>query len=224
MFAWNMRYPDASAFDNLIMWNGGVTGPVAPPGRYTVKLTVGSETQSQPLIIHADPRSTASPAQLTAQFALLMKIRDRLSAANDAVKTIRNVAYQIQTDSADAPAGFTDAAAPFEARLHTIEAELYQVKNRSGQDPLNFPIRLNNEIAALAGTVASADGRPTAPTYAVFETLSAQLDAQLTALKTVIASDLPKLNAILKGAGRPEIVPRAEEPPRPKKPTITAMR
>ncbi|HZS62809.1 MAG TPA: glycosyl hydrolase [Gemmatimonadaceae bacterium] len=223
MFAWNMRYPDASAFDNLIMWAGGVAGPVAPPGRYTVKLTVGNETQSQPLIIRADPRSTATPAQLTAQFALLMKIRDRLSAANDAVKTIRNVAYQIHTDSADAPTGFVDAASPFVARLHTIEAELYQVKNRSGQDPLNFPIRLNNEIAALAGTVASADGRPTAPTYAVFQTLSVELDKQLASLKTVIATDLPKLNVILKNAGRPEIVPRPEEPPRQKKPTITAM-
>ncbi len=62
MFAWNMRYPDASGFDNLIMWAANVNGPIAPPGRYTVRLTVGSETQSQPLIIKADPRSTATPA------------------------------------------------------------------------------------------------------------------------------------------------------------------
>ena len=74
----------------------------------------------------------------------------------------------------------------------------------------------------LTFTVASANGRPTAPTYAVFDTLSAQLDKQLAALKTVLVTDLPKLNAILKAAGRPEIVPRAEEPPKPKKPTITA--
>jgi len=138
------------------------------------------------------------------------------------VKTIRNVAYQVRTDSADAPTGFVDVAEPFVARLHAIEVELYQVKNQSGQDPLNFPIRLNNEIAALSGTVASANGRPTGATYAVFETLSKQLDTQLTTLKTVIATDLPKVNAILKAAGRPEIVPRAEEPPRAKKPTITA--
>jgi hypothetical protein len=176
------------------------------------------------LIIRGDPRSPATPAAYAAQFALAMRIRDRLSAANDAVKTIRNVAYQIQTDSADAPTGFMDVASPFEVRLRTIESELYQVKNRSSQDPLNFPIKLNNEIAALAGTVASAQGRPTAPTYAVFDTLSVQLDKELAALKTVIVSDLPKLNAILKAAGRPEIVPRAEEPPRAKKPTITAAR
>jgi photosystem II stability/assembly factor-like uncharacterized protein len=223
MFAWNMRYPDASSFDNLIMWAGGVTGPVAPPGRYTVRLTVGSETQSQPLIIKADPRSKATSAQLAAQFALLMRIRDRLSAANDAVKTIRNVAYQVEEDSAGAPAGFIASAEPFVGHLHSIERDLYQVKNRASEDPLNFPIELNNEIAALAGTVASADGTPTAPTYTVFNLLSTRLDVQLTALKSALATDLPKLNAMLRSAGRAEIVPKAEEPPREKKPTITAL-
>jgi hypothetical protein len=213
MFAWNMRYPDASAFDGLIMWAGGVTGPVAPPGRYTVRLIAAGETQSQPLVIKADPRSTATPDALRAQFTLLMQIHDRLSAANDAVKTIRNVRYQIQTDSVGAPAGFLSAAAPLVARISVIETDLYQVKNQSSQDPLNFPIKLNNKIASLASTVASANGRPTAPSYASFNALSAQLDTQLVALKTVLATELPKLNAMLRAAGQTEIVPRPVEPP-----------
>jgi hypothetical protein len=223
MFAWNMRYPDASAFDNLIMWAGGLNGPLVLPGRYTVRLTVGSETQTQPLIIKADPRVEATPEALKAQFALLMQIRDRLSAANDAVKTIRNVHYQVQTDSAAAPPGFIAAAAPMLARIRGIEGEIYQVKNQSSQDPLNFPIKLNNKIAALANTVASANGRPTAPSYAVFTMLSAQLDTQLVALKTVLATELPKLNAMLRAAGQPEIVPRPVEPPPAKKPTPTPV-
>ncbi|HWZ58754.1 MAG TPA: glycosyl hydrolase [Gemmatimonadaceae bacterium] len=217
MFAWNMRYPDASAFDNLIMWSGGVRGPVAPPGRYTVRLIAGSDTESRPLIIKADPRSRATPAALAAQFALLMRIRDRLSAANDAVKTIRNVAYQVQADSAGAPAELTAAAAPLTERMRVIERTIYQVDNRSSQDPLNFPIRVNNKIAALANTAASADGRPTASTYAVFSALSAQLDTQLVALRTTLATYLPKLNAMRRAAGRPDIVPRAVEPPPAKK-------
>jgi photosystem II stability/assembly factor-like uncharacterized protein len=224
MFAWNMRYPDASAFDNQIMWGGGVTGPVVLPGHYTVRLIVGDETQSQPLIIKNDPRSKATPAGLAAQFALLMKIRDRLSAADDGVKTIRNVAYQVVSDTAGGPAGFASVAVPMVDHLQEIERRLYQVQNQSSQDPLNFPIRLNNEIADLAGTAASADGRPTGPTYAVFTMLSAQLDTQLVALKGVLSSDLPKLNAMLKAAGRNEIVPKPEEPPKQKKPTITALR
>jgi photosystem II stability/assembly factor-like uncharacterized protein len=218
MFAWNMRYPDASAFDNLIMWSAGVRGPVAPPGRYTVRLIAGSDTESRPLIIKADPRSRATPAALAAQFALLMRIRDRLSAANDAVKTIRNVDYQIQADSAGAPAELTAAAVPLTERMRVIERTLYQVDNRSSQDPLNFPIRVNNKIAALANTAASADGRPTASTYAVLSALSVQLDTQLVALRTTLATYLPKLNAMRRASGRPEIVPRAVEPPPAKKP------
>ncbi len=223
MFAWNMRYPDASGFDNLVMWAGNLNGPVAPPGRYTVRLTVGNETQSQPLIIKADPRTTGTPAGIRAQFALLMQIRDRVSAANDAVKTIRNVTYQIHTDSAGAGQAFVAAAAPVVDRIGTIERALYQVKNQASEDPLNYPIRLNNKIASLAGTVASADGQPTAPSYAVFKVLSAQLDTQLVTLKTVLATELPKLNALLRAAGQPEIVPRAVEPPVAKPAKTTAV-
>ena len=223
-FAWNMRYPDASAFEGFVFWAGNVNGPVVPPGRYTVKLIAGNETQSQPLIIKADPRSSASPEAIAAQFALLMQIRDRLSAANDAVKTVRYVNYQIENDIAGgAPAGFASASAPVVARIKEIEAQIYQVQNQSGQDPLNYPIRLNNKIASLAGTVASANGRPTAPSYEVFATLSVQLDTQLVALKTVLAKELPKLNTMLKAAGQPEIVARPVDPPPAKKPTPTAV-
>ncbi len=222
-FAWNMREPDASAFDNLIVWAGNVNGPVVPPGTYTVRLSVGGVTQSQPLVIRNDPRSHATQLALEAQFALLMKIRDRLSAANDAVKTIRNVDYQIHTVGPKAPPAFTDAATRLVGRIDAIEAEIYQVKNQSDQDPLNFPIRLNNEIAALANTVASADGRPTAPSYAVFTTLSRQLQTQLSALQSTLATELPPLNAMLRGAGLPEIVPKATEPPPTKPPVTTAV-
>jgi hypothetical protein len=77
---------------------------------------------------------------------------------------------------------------------------------------------VNNKIAALANTATSANGRPTAPTYAVFSALSAQLDTQLVALRTTLATYLPKLNAMRRAAGRPDIVPRAVETPPAKKP------
>jgi hypothetical protein len=224
MFAWNMRYPDARSFDGLIMWAANVSGPVVPPGRYTVRLIAAGETQSQPLVIKPDPRSNATPEALKAQYALLLQIRGRLSEANDAVMTIRNVKYQIMNDSAAAPPGFVTAAAPLVQRISVIESELYQVQNQSSQDPLNYPIRLNNKIASLANTVASANGAVTAPSQAVFKTLSAQLDSQLVSLKTVLATELPKLNAMLRTAGQPEIVPRPVEPPekKPPPPSVTS--
>ena len=217
-FVWNMRYPDASTFANLIMWAGGTQGPVAPPGTYTVRLTTGGVTESRTFALKKDPRSPATNADLAAQFALLMKIRDRVSAANDAVKTIRNVRAQIAdrekqlgTKGGAELERFRTVSSQLASRLGAVEQEVYQVKNQSSQDPLNYPIKLNNRISALAGVVGGTDARPTDQSYAVFTLLSAELDKQLAAMKGTMTELLPQANAVLKTAGLAAIVPSTAE-------------
>jgi hypothetical protein len=214
-FAWDLRYPDATGFRNLIMWAGGTRGPLATPGKYSVRLTVGGQSQTQPFTLRKDPRIPATQQDLDAQLALLLKIRDTLSAANNAVRTIRNVRYQIDQRRAKAPKAFAAAADRLLASLDPIEKAIYQTQNRSGEDPLNYPIRLNNKIAALGSTVSSADARPTDQSYVVFDTLAAQLRTQLSLLTRELAAGLPKVNAVLKKAGQPQIVPSTAEPPAP---------
>ena len=213
MFAWDLRYPDAVGFTNLIMWAGSTRGPIAVPGTYSVRLTVNGKSQTQSFVLKKDPRVHATQADFEAQFALLMKVRDRLSAADNAVRTIRNLEWQMDQHGSSAPSGFADAAGALKTKLDTIEAAIYQVHNRASEDPLNFPIRLNNKIAALGGSIASADARPTAQDYAVYTLLSGQLDHELAELKTTLASGLPPLNAMLRGAGQKELVPSTSEPP-----------
>jgi hypothetical protein len=87
------------------------------------------------------------------------------------------------------------------ARLTDVEGEIYQHRNRSSQDPLNYPIRLNNKLAALQGTVESGDYRPTDQSIAVFKELSARLDAQLGRLDALVKSDIPAFNRQLTAAG-----------------------
>ena len=210
-FVWDLRYPEASGFKNLIMWAGGTRGPLAVPGEYSVRMTVNGQTQTREFTLVKDPRVSTTQQDFDEQFALLVKINDKLSAANDAVKTIRNVKYQIDERKPKAPKSFASVAAKLVTRLDTIEKAIYQTQNRSGQDPLNYPIRLNNKIAALAGVVSSADTRPTKQSYAVFDTLAAQLTTQLSALHDALGSGLPALNAILKKAGQPEIAPSTAE-------------
>ena len=82
-FAWNMRYPDATNVPGAIFWAGSVDGPIAPPGHYQVRLTVGETTQTAPFEIHKDPRVAATQEELDAQFALLLQIRDQLTRAHD---------------------------------------------------------------------------------------------------------------------------------------------
>ena len=214
MFAWNLRYPDASVFRKMILWGGVVAGPVALPGGYTVRMNVGGRSYQQPLTIVRDPRSTASDADLREQFALLMRIRDKTSQANDAVKMIRSVKAQLadraKRMSPEKAAAFAKGTSSLARSLSEIESRIYQVHNQSSQDPLNYPIRLNNKIAALAGVVGGSDAKPTSQSYTVFNDLSSQLDRQLSAMRGALFV-LPSINASLKAAGLPPIVPSTVE-------------
>jgi hypothetical protein len=215
-FAWNMRYPDASSFDGIIMWAAGTQGPVAPPGAYQVRLLVdGVPVSTERFALKKDPRSTATPADYAAQFAFLEQVRAKTSQANDAVKTIRYVRSELADRekrlNGSALSQFETLATPLRTELAVVEDSIYQTKNRSGQDPLNYPIRLNNKIAALAGVAGSAEARPTDQTASVFRGLSTQLDGELAKMRRALDGALPKINSVLKANGQPEIVPRAVE-------------
>jgi hypothetical protein len=150
-----------------------------------------------------DPRlKGVSAADLQAQFDLAIQIRDKVSAANDAVSRIRRLRSQTadRVAKARSPA-VARAGATAATKLAAVEERLYQVRNRSGQDPLNFPIRLNNRLASLGRSVQTGDARPTAAAYVVFRELSAELDQELRQLDQVVASDVAALNRAIAQAG-----------------------
>ncbi|MGH7621980.1 MAG: hypothetical protein ACREMU_06535, partial [Gemmatimonadaceae bacterium] len=105
---------------------------------------------------------------------------------------------------------FREKAAALATALSHIEDSIYQVRTRSSEDPLNYPIGLNDKLAELASYVDDGNSRPTAQQYAVYRELSARLDPQLRALHTTLR-DLTALNSILRAAGLPEIVPSTKE-------------
>jgi photosystem II stability/assembly factor-like uncharacterized protein len=201
-FTWDMRHPNAHDFPGLIMWAGSVRGPQAPPGSYSARLTAGGTTKTQPFTIR---RNAAVPnvtdADLIAQFTLAKQINDRVSAANDAVVRIRAIKDQIADRvGKTSNAGVKKSGASLSDQLTDIEGEIYQYRNRSSQDPLNFPIRLNNKLAALQGTVESGDSRPTDQSYAVFKELSGRLDKELARLDALVQRALAGFNRQLSGA------------------------
>ncbi|MEO8448303.1 MAG: glycosyl hydrolase [Gemmatimonadota bacterium] len=215
-FTWNTRYPDGVAFNGLIMWSGNNAGPAAPPGSYTVRLTAGDKTETQTFKLLKDPRSSATQADLDEQFTFLRQIQDRANEANNAVRTIRNVKAQLAHRKAKAGGGARAATlerliTPLVDQLSAVEAEIYQVKNQSGQDPLNYPIKLNNQIAALAGVVASAEAKPTAQSYEVFKLLSGQLDVQTAKLKSLLDTGLAGVNAELGRLSQAPITPATDQ-------------
>ncbi len=219
-FNWNMRYPDASTFEGLIMWAAGTQGPVAPPGTYRVRMLVdGTVVGTETFNLRKDPRTGATQADLLAQFDFLKQVRDRTTAANDAVKTVRWIKSQLDDREKKLTGGalqqFKGAATQLRSELSVVEDSVYQTKNRSGQDPLNYPIRLNNKIAALAGVAGSAEAAPTRQTTVVYTQLSKQLDVELAKMKKSIGELLPGINTILRNEKLPEIVPRPADVPAP---------
>jgi photosystem II stability/assembly factor-like uncharacterized protein len=206
-FTWDLRYAPAKEFPNLIMWGGSVRGPLAPPAQYSVRLTVGADTQTQSLRVNRHPLGSATDADLVEQFTLARQINGRVSDANEAVIRIRALKDQIgdrQSKSKDKK--LTQAATALATKLTDIEEEIYQYRNRSSQDPLNFPIKLNNKLAALQSIVESGDAKPTDNAYVVFKELSGRLDQQLTRLDGVVKTDVPALNKLLAGKKLPPIV------------------
>jgi hypothetical protein len=215
MFVWNMKYPDAVAFWGMV--GVGTDGPVALPGVYQARLRVGGRTYTQRFALKVDPRSKVTPAELREQFTFLKRLRDTVNAATSAVITIRNVQAQLDERlRAGSDTGrLAPAARALADRLSGVEGELYQVRNRSFQDPLNFPPKLVERISGLSSAVAGIDARPTAQVYDVYRMFTADLQRQLLALRAALGRDLQAVNGALRTASLPRIVPKAAELRRP---------
>jgi photosystem II stability/assembly factor-like uncharacterized protein len=207
---WDLRYDRAVEFDKMIMWDATTRGPVAAPGAYQVRVTADGHTATQPFTVRREPHVLAdvTDADLQREFQLAMQIRDTVSKANQAVILVRNIKPQIKDrqgklDSKTGPTA--KALEALEQTLTAVEVQVYQVKNQSFEDPLNFPIMLNNKIASLQGIVESSDSQPTDQTYEVFKLLSGKLDEQMGKLDTAVEKDLPRVNQMLQRQKLPAI-------------------
>lgn len=205
------QYPSFTMVQGMIFWAAGPRPITAPPGTYTVRLTVGSNALNQSFSFVKDPRAECTEADLIEQARFARQISARVDDANRAVTKIRSVRDKVNAAVAEAKKVRQGTEAEklgldLVAKMGAVEEEIYQVRNKSGQDPLNYPIKLNNKIAALLGVVLSGDFPPTKQSYEVFDMLSTQLETQLKQLNTLLTVDLAKLNAALKSLGIAQIV------------------
>jgi photosystem II stability/assembly factor-like uncharacterized protein len=233
---WEMRYKGAETFDNLILWGGGTQGPLAVPGTFKAVLTNGDQSREVNFEIVRDPRSTASPEDLQAQFDFLIGVRDKLTETHKTIKKLRDVrnqlnSWQARLKKAESKSGPQSDAKPVEGgkatsspetgagedtslaakckkladELTEIEIKLYQTKNQSSQDPLNFPIRLNNRLSALVGVVSEGDNAPTKQSYEVRDALVAEIDQHLQTLQELLGPRLEEVNQAFRDARIPAI-------------------
>lgn len=200
------RYPGYRTLPGLILWGAGGGSIQAPPGEYSVKVSHGSWSQTQKLKIIRTPLVEATDAELRAQFDLAIKIRDRVTSLHESLAKIRDAKRKVAAEK-EKNASLASAADAFTSKLSAVEEDIYQVKNQSGQDPLNYPIKLNNRMAALLPVVTGGEFGPTQSAIDVFAGLSKEADAIDARVKVLWEKDLAAFNEELKKLGIAPIVP-----------------
>ncbi len=203
--AWNMRYEGAKGFKGMVNWWASLAGPRAVPGDYKVRLTINGEAQEQPFTILKNPNSTVTQEDFQLQFDFLSDLLAKVTETHETIEDIRALrsqlkAYNDRLKGDEAMDSIVNTSKSIIKTLTNIEERLYQTKNRSRQDPLNFPIRLNNKLAHLNSLMSIGDYRPTNQAVAVKNELTGLIDEQLNRYQSIIKKDVPALNALIKAA------------------------
>jgi len=212
-FVWDMSYDGAEKLDGMILWWASLDGPKAIPGTYKVHLNIkndvtsstssslstGSVEMPQSFTILADPRAESTQLDMQKQFNFIKDINKTMDDAHKSIKKIRNIkaqliAFETQYKDNEAVKELLEKSKTLKEEFTKIEEALYQTKNRSGQDPLNFPIRLTNKLGHLNSLVRMGDFAPTDQDIAVKNELTAQIKTQLDAFNTLVSDEISVFN------------------------------
>ena len=199
-FTWDMYYDGASDFDGMVLWWASLNGPKAVPGDYFVELNVNGVVQQKPFKINIDPRSESSIKSMQEQFDFINSINKTMDKAHKSIKTIRSIKSQLlkftSTYNQDDLSMLKEKATALSDDLSKIEKALYQTQNRSGQDPLNFPIRLTNKLGHLNSLVSMGDFSPTEQDIAVKEYLTYQINTNLEIFDKLMIEEVKSFNEL----------------------------
>lgn len=180
-----------------------MNGPKAIPGEYKVALIADGKEIVKDFEILPDPRSTATKEDLQAQFAYLQSVVDKVTETHEAITDLRATKDQIndvleQIKDVEGAEEVKKMGKEITKELTAIEEKLYQTKNRSSQDPLNYPIRLNNKLAHLNSLMAVGDFKPTDSAIEFKKEVSAKIDKELNALSRIYQLEIPEFNQKVK--------------------------
>jgi len=205
-FVWDMRYLGYKTFPGMVFYGSPNLGPKAVPGKYKVRLTVNGQSQTQEFEILKDPRLSTTPEEFQAQFDFLMKVRNKVTEANEGILNIRKIKDDLgylKKKMGEDPKNkdINDAIKKFEDELKSLENTIHETRNSSVQDPLNYGIKLNNRLAHLMTEQAQGDYPPTKQGQDVQEKLSKMIDEQLGKVASSIGTNLLKINQMAKDKG-----------------------
>lgn len=200
LFVWNTVSDGAEDFPGMILWWARLSGAKAVPGNYKVRLKVGDEEQTQDFRILPAPNSEASVEEMQRQYEFINEVNATVTEAHQAIKKIRKIktqldAFEKQYKGNEQVKALLDKAAQMKKGFAEVEEALYQTQNRSGQDPLNFPIRLTNKLAHLNSLVGLDDFGPTAQDIAVKNELTQQIKSHLDTFNNLVDTEVNNFNS-----------------------------
>jgi len=201
-FAWDGRYAQPKQFDGLVLWNRNLAGVRAVPGRYRVRLRFDGTDLTEEFEIKPDPRGAPSTNDFLAQRDLALAVSAKLDQVHALIERLTRLGAALTPlkERLKANQALSERLTALETkRTQTLEA-VYQTKLKSEQDPLNFPVRLNDKLAGLLRHIEFGDTRPTAAQAELAAELLAKADAALKDGESLTGTDLTAFNASLREA------------------------
>ena len=194
---WNMRYPGYTAFEGMVFYSSPNVGPKAVPGNYKIKMTYNGKVSEQVFTIVKDPRLPNSDEDYKKQFDFLIKVRNQVSRANDAITDIRKVKNDLDylTEKTKENNKIQILIKDFRTNMDVIENNIHMTKNQSRQDPLNYGIRINNRLAFLMADSQRGDYPPTNQSMEFFSEITQKLNTEIDALNRLMEEYVTKINA-----------------------------
>ncbi len=183
---------------------------LAPPGQYSVKLTIGGRDYSQPLTVRKDPHSGGTEADIDAQTTLLSTLATGLNSGVDAVNQLEFMRNQIQEVlRTTSESEVKQMAQQVHDSLTELETNLYDLRITGGQDGVRYAAKLLSRFSFLANGVSGSDFKPTDQHLEVAKLLGERLQAQVGQLKGLVDTDVARLNDVLRRHSAGSIVTRA---------------
>jgi hypothetical protein len=209
-FTWDLQYPAAEKIDDLILWNGVPGTITAPPGNYFAVVSIDNDSVRVPIQLLADPNYHCTQADYDAQFAFLQQVQGTFNETMKAIKQIRQARTQlkefVQRQGKDCPKELSKLSDSLVKAITLIEERLHQTKAKSGQDVLNYPIRLDDKLSGVFDMASSGNMAPPKQARDVYAVLAEQTEMATRQLKQLLEDGIMSFNAMVKEKGLPVIV------------------
>ena len=199
MHNWDMRGEGAEELDGMILWWASTEAPQAVPGEYKVVLEIDNEVLTENFSILPDENAETDIAGMKKQYDFISSVNKTVDKAHKSIRKMRKVDAQLkdfqkQYKGKEEVKPLLEKAEKLSEQLSEIENALYQTKNRSNQDPLNFPIKLTNKLAHLNSLVGMDDFPPTTQDIQVKDELTAKINAELDKFDTLLDKEIKEFN------------------------------